>query len=118
VSSTFTSSHRGGSGSPVVCLHGFIDTWRTWELVLPALEATTCSSSTKSATSRSNDKPPTCSPHWSPAATNAARSSSHSNRGFEQWGEILGDAMVAAALIDRLVHRATTITLKAAQPQQ
>jgi pimeloyl-ACP methyl ester carboxylesterase len=21
-----------------VCLHGFIDTWRTWELVLPALE--------------------------------------------------------------------------------
>jgi DNA replication protein DnaC len=24
-----------------------------------------------------------------------------SNRGFEQWGEILGDAMVAAALIDR-----------------
>src|SRR5437879_13664018 len=30
-----------------------------------------------------------------------------SNRGFEQWGEILGDAMVAAALIDRLVHHAT-----------
>jgi DNA replication protein DnaC len=26
-----------------------------------------------------------------------------SNRGFEAWGEILGDAMVAAALIDRLV---------------
>jgi pimeloyl-ACP methyl ester carboxylesterase len=22
----------------MVCLHGFIDTWRTWELVLPALE--------------------------------------------------------------------------------
>src|SRR5207244_8329451 len=36
-----------------------------------------------------------------------------SNRGFEQWGEILGDAMVAAALIDRLVHHATMITLKA-----
>ncbi|MCL4291203.1 MAG: ATP-binding protein [Thermoleophilia bacterium] len=35
-----------------------------------------------------------------------------SNRGFEQWGEILGDAMVAAALIDRLVHRATMIVLK------
>jgi hypothetical protein len=34
------------------------------------------------------------------------------NRGFEQWGEILGDAMVAAALIDRLVHHATMITLK------
>jgi hypothetical protein len=25
-----------------------------------------------------------------------------SNRGFEAWGEILGDAMVAAALIDRV----------------
>ena len=35
-----------------------------------------------------------------------------SNRGFEQWGEILGDAMGAAALIDRLVHHATMITLK------
>jgi pimeloyl-ACP methyl ester carboxylesterase len=36
--STFTPSHRGGSGAPLVCLHGFTDTWRTWELVLPALE--------------------------------------------------------------------------------
>ena len=35
---TFTPSHRGGSGSPMVCLHGFTDTWRSWELVLPALE--------------------------------------------------------------------------------
>jgi DNA replication protein DnaC len=30
-----------------------------------------------------------------------------SNRGFEQWGEILGDAMVAAALIDWFVHHTT-----------
>jgi pimeloyl-ACP methyl ester carboxylesterase len=36
--STFTASHRGGSGPPLVCLHGFTDTWRTWDLVLPALE--------------------------------------------------------------------------------
>jgi pimeloyl-ACP methyl ester carboxylesterase len=36
--SAFTPSHRGGRGSPLVCLHGFTDTWRTWELVLPALE--------------------------------------------------------------------------------
>jgi hypothetical protein len=35
---TFSPSHRGGSGSPLVCLHGFTDTWRTWELVLPILE--------------------------------------------------------------------------------
>lgn len=34
----WTPSHRGGSGPPLVCLHGFTDTWRTWELVLPALE--------------------------------------------------------------------------------
>jgi pimeloyl-ACP methyl ester carboxylesterase len=38
VYSIFTSSHRGGSGSPLVCLHGFTGTWRTWELVLPVLE--------------------------------------------------------------------------------
>ena len=38
MSASFTPSHRGGSGSPMVCLHGFTDTWRTWELVLPALE--------------------------------------------------------------------------------
>lgn len=33
-----------------------------------------------------------------------------SNRGFEQWAEILGDAMVAAAPSDRLIHHATMIT--------
>jgi pimeloyl-ACP methyl ester carboxylesterase len=38
VFSTFTPLHRGGSGPPLVCLHGFMDTWRVWELVLPALE--------------------------------------------------------------------------------
>jgi len=35
-----------------------------------------------------------------------------SNRGFDAWGEILGDAMVAAALIDRLIHHAHMVTLK------
>jgi pimeloyl-ACP methyl ester carboxylesterase len=34
----FTAASRGGAGEPLVCLHGFMDTWRTWELVLPALE--------------------------------------------------------------------------------
>jgi pimeloyl-ACP methyl ester carboxylesterase len=38
VDSTFTPAHRGGSGTPLVLLHGFTDTWRTWELVLPELE--------------------------------------------------------------------------------
>ncbi|MGZ4351608.1 MAG: alpha/beta fold hydrolase [Solirubrobacteraceae bacterium] len=35
----FTAQHRGGTGPPLVLVHGFTDTWRTWELVLPALEA-------------------------------------------------------------------------------
>ena len=38
VYSLFNASHRGGSGSPLVLLHGFTGSWRTWELVLPALE--------------------------------------------------------------------------------
>jgi pimeloyl-ACP methyl ester carboxylesterase len=38
VDTAFTPLHRGGAGPPMVCLHGFTDTWRTWELVLPALE--------------------------------------------------------------------------------
>jgi len=35
---SFTASHRGGAGTPLVCLHGVTDTWRTWELVLPQLQ--------------------------------------------------------------------------------
>jgi len=38
VTPLFTPQHRGGSGSPLVLLHGITDTWRTWELVLPMLE--------------------------------------------------------------------------------
>jgi pimeloyl-ACP methyl ester carboxylesterase len=34
----FTAQHRGGSGPPLVCLHGFLDTWSTWQLALPLLE--------------------------------------------------------------------------------
>ncbi len=34
----FTPAHRGGSGPALVCLHGFTDTWRTWELVLASLQ--------------------------------------------------------------------------------
>ena len=35
----FTAQRRGGTGSPLVLVHGFTDTWRTWELVLAALQA-------------------------------------------------------------------------------
>jgi pimeloyl-ACP methyl ester carboxylesterase len=34
----FTPAHRGGSGPPLVLIHGFLDTWRVWQLVLPAVE--------------------------------------------------------------------------------
>lgn len=34
----FTPFHRGGSGEPLVLLHGFTSSWRIWEPVLPALE--------------------------------------------------------------------------------
>ena len=34
----FSPLHRGGSGSPLVCLHGLTDTWRSWDLVLERLE--------------------------------------------------------------------------------
>lgn len=38
MAASFTPSHRGGSGTPLVLIHGFTDTWRTWDLVLPELE--------------------------------------------------------------------------------
>lgn len=34
-----------------------------------------------------------------------------SNLAFSQWGQTLGDDIVAAATIDRLVHHATVIAL-------
>jgi pimeloyl-ACP methyl ester carboxylesterase len=30
--------HRGGTGEPMLCVHGITDTWRTWEVILPLLE--------------------------------------------------------------------------------
>jgi DNA replication protein DnaC len=35
-----------------------------------------------------------------------------SNRGFGEWTEIFGDAVVAAALLDRLLHHAVVITIE------
>jgi DNA replication protein DnaC len=35
-----------------------------------------------------------------------------SNKPFGRWGEVFGDATVAAAMIDRLVHHAEVISLK------
>ena len=38
IAAGLTASHRGGSGSPMVLLHGFTGSWRVWELVLAQLE--------------------------------------------------------------------------------
>jgi hypothetical protein len=38
-----------------------------------------------------------------------------SNKPFSAWGEIFGDEVVAAAMIDRLVHHAEILALKASQ---
>src|SRR5262249_25951396 len=33
-----TSMHRGGSGEPLLLIHGFSATWRVWEPMLPLVE--------------------------------------------------------------------------------
>jgi DNA replication protein DnaC len=33
------------------------------------------------------------------------------NRGVTSWGEVLGDTMVAAALLDRLLHRSVVLDI-------
>ncbi len=35
-----------------------------------------------------------------------------SNKPFSAWGEIFGDQVVAAAMIDRLIHHAEIVSLK------
>jgi DNA replication protein DnaC len=35
-----------------------------------------------------------------------------SNKPFSSWGEIFGDEVVAAAMVDRLVHHAEVVSLK------
>lgn len=35
-----------------------------------------------------------------------------SNRGFKEWGEVFGDNVIAAALLDRLLHHAVVIEIE------
>ena len=37
-----------------------------------------------------------------------------SNRGFAEWGEVFGNAVVATALLDRLLHHAVVIQIEGA----
>ena len=45
-------------------------------------------------------------------ATNAPALIVTSNKPFGRWGEVFGDDIVAAAMIDRLVHHAEVVALK------
>ena len=49
----------------------------------------------------------------SSAATNALSLIVTSNKPFSAWAEIFGDAITAAAMIDRLVHHAEILRSKA-----
>ena len=66
----FATAHNGSTGSKAPSTATRLDE------ELRGSTDTACSSSTRSATSRSTARPPTCSSRSSPAATNAARSSS------------------------------------------
>jgi DNA replication protein DnaC len=35
-----------------------------------------------------------------------------SNKGFEEWGEVFGDEVMAAALIDRLLHHCHIVNIR------
>ena len=35
-----------------------------------------------------------------------------SNKGFEEWGAVLGDEFMAAALIDRLLHHCHIVNIR------
>ena len=35
-----------------------------------------------------------------------------SNKGFEEWGEVLGDEAMAAALIDRILHHCHIVNIR------
>ena len=37
-----------------------------------------------------------------------------SNRGFAEWGEVIGDPVVAVALLDRLLHHAVVVQIEGA----
>jgi DNA replication protein DnaC len=71
-------------------------------------------SSTRSATSPSNPKLQTCSSNWCLSRYERASLVITSSKAFGRWSEVFGDDIVAAAMIDRLVHHAEVITPKGA----
>lgn len=70
-----------------------------------------CSSSTKWATSPSTPRPGRC---FALVSSRYERRSLivSSNKSFSAWGEIFGDPVAVAAMVDRLVHHAEVIVLR------
>ena len=106
----FTPLHRGGSGSPLLLLHGFTGTWRAWDLVLPALER------------RHDVLAPTLAGHAGGPALNGNLSDSvladHVEQAMDQAGfetahiagNSLGGRIALEAAADGLVGSATTLS--------
>ena len=66
----------------------------------------------RSATSRSPRTGRSSSSNWSTSGTGGASTVLTSNKGFEHWGEILHDEVMAAALLDRLLHRCHIVNIR------
>jgi hypothetical protein len=49
---------------------------------------------------------------WSTGVTTRAPTIVTTNRGLPEWGEIFGDAVVAGAIVDRLMHKAVVFNIR------
>ena len=56
-------------------------------------------------------RPPPSSP-WCRPGTSGAASSWTSNKGFGEWGELLGDTVIASAVLDRLLHHSHVLNIR------
>ena len=65
-----------------------------------------------SGISRCHARRPVFSSGCSCAATSAAASLSRVTRAFADWGEVFNDQVLATAILDRLLHHATTLNIK------
>src|SRR5262249_60415896 len=72
----------------------------------------TAPSADEFANTPSEAEPATRSPHLVSSRYERASVIVTTNKPFGRWGETSGDATVAAAMIDRLVHHAEVISLK------
>ena len=71
-----------------------------------------CWSWTNSASGpTTGNRPPLSSP-WCRPGTSAATSSLTSNKGFGEWGELLGDSVIASAVLDRLLHHSHVLNIR------